>query len=293
MCVYNSLPVCRQAIEACVARLAAYPRGNAKLYLVNNYSPDPAVQEYLREIGTLARDVVVLVPAKNFGCHHGWNYAYQHITHPSHAPDGHAIRYLVKLDDDTVVRTWDWLAKMTTALDSVPECGYVSADIDAKQVNEYRIEEIDGFKFEIPDRGIVGFSCVMFRRSWVDEVGFMNASGYRDASGNIGESTPRLYGGEEATYALAARRRGEFIAHLPSVFCHHLGNEQRDPDYAMWKWVYGYMGWTRLDMQEWRRSPEYLQHYRKRLAMEAKAEIPNDVILRDLVKRLGDISDGS
>jgi hypothetical protein len=100
-----------------------------------------------------------------------------------------------------------------------------------------------------------------------------------------------LYGGEEAHYANKARNDGMVIAHLPAVFAHHLGNEERHPDYPGWKWFYGYMAWTRLDMTEWLSLPKgHPEHpgalWLRRLFVEISPEKPNDCNLRDCLSGL-------
>lgn len=288
MCVYNSLPVCRQAIEACIARMDGTGPNKSQLVLVHNHSPDENVYPYLRDVAHGCGSVRLFDPGENLGCHHGWNDGYQKMIKTSGSK---TFDYVMKLDDDTVIRTWAPFKMMRDALKDVPKCAYVSADLNVKQNNPYRLETIAGHDLEIADTGIVGFSCVMFRRSWIEAVGLLSAEGYRDASGNVGEPEPSLYGGEEATAAAAARERGQFIAHLPAVYCHHLDNAERDPDYPMWKYAYGFRAWTRKDLPTWRESGEMIEHYRKRLAIEAQQSTPNDVVLRDIVTRLGDLSD--
>jgi hypothetical protein len=91
-----------------------------------------------------------------------------------------------------------------------------------------------------------------------------------------------LYGGEEAFYAFVAAQVKQRIGMLPSVYWHHLGNEDRDPDYVYWKRFHGFRGWTVKPLEEWRKSPEAGTHYFKELEIELGHKEPNDALLVDL-----------
>lgn len=276
-CIYNSVGPVRQTLEALAA---CSEGGNVELVLVDNHSPDPAAREYIVEYEATHRHCRIVDPGKNLGCHGGWNYGLVH-THG---------QYVCKLDDDTVLLTRGWWQKMPAALAAVPECGFLSADIDAKQKNVYLRQMYNGYEFEVALTGVVGFSFVMFRRTDIARWGPMNVGAYRTASGTVvPEKAPRLYGGEEVYYAGAAKRECRFIAHFPAVKVHHLGNEERHPDYAMWKRAYGYHAWTDKDMETWIEKGEREQHYRRALQCEVHAQHPNDVLLIQWSTRLAQI----
>ncbi|MCW8129257.1 MAG: glycosyltransferase family 2 protein [Planctomycetota bacterium] len=270
-CIYNTLPVARQCLDA----LLACPQEDAEIILVDNHSPDPTVRQYIRILQTKHDNLSVIDPGKNLGCHQGWNAGYAQ----SHGA------FVFKLDDDTVIRTPGFMPYMAHALNQVPELGYISADIDAKQNNPYERTAINGVDLEIAKTGVVGFSLVCFRRSDVERWGPMLTGTYRAAGGRIIEED-RLYGGEEVYYASAAKSEGKLIAHFPVVFCHHLDNAERDPDYAFWKRAYGYNGWTDLDLTTWRAHGLHLKHYRKAICLELQRKPMNDALLLEWVGRI-------
>lgn len=276
-CIYNSMPVVRR----CLTNLLACELGGSEIILVDNHSPDEDARRYIRVLAAQHDNLSVVDPGKNLGCHRGWNFGYEKSCGQS--------EFVYKLDDDTEVKTPAFLPLMAYALNMVPDLGFVSADIDAKQANKYEKKTLNSVTLEIALNGVVGFSLVGFRRADIQRWGLMQTGVYRAAGGRVFENEDRLYGGEEVFYATAARGEGRIIAHLPSVFAHHLDNQERDPDYAMWKRAYGFHGWTDLDLVEWRNSGQFVTHYRRSLALELHSKAPNEALLLEWVTRLGQI----
>ena len=282
-CVYNTEALARQCLNA----LLEQSSDNVHVFLVDNHGPSGT--EWLKDALTAWQfdDVTLLDPGKNLGCHNGWNYGY------AEAAKNPEFTHFVKLDDDTIVQTKDWDKLMVAGLDAWPELGYLSADIDAKQALQYSIVEKGGFKYEIPPKmspggmfvGTVGFSCVMFRRAQIEAWGPMKSAFFH--APQKGHET--LYGGEEVHYANKANACLMPIAHFPAVFCHHLGNEERHPDYPMWKWIHGFAGWTPLGMEELAANkPLMRQMICKRLQLEMQQKPPNDHHVSYCVRRLRD-----
>lgn len=255
MCVYNTRPIVQKCIEACLETLEPCHQP-WELLLVNNHSTDRDTTKYLSELvqkPTMPKRVVVFDPGKNLGCHNGWNYGLARSCASLHD-------YVVKLDDDTEMQTPGWADIMSRALELVPGCAYVSSDIDAKQQQNYELRKFAGdVELEVATELIVGFSCVMFRYSWVRLVGPMKTIGFIAANGK--QSTEQsLYGGEEGYYRHIARMRGEMIAHIPAVFAHHHDNEERDQLYVLWKW-FGFLGWIEpgVDTVGWRDTGKWIE----------------------------------
>jgi len=276
-CIYNNLPLVSRTLEALLRRTSCR---DAQIVLVDNHGPDSAARDYIRELAKHEVLVSVEDPGRNLGCHGGWNYGF----------DRSEGEFVVKLDDDTEIATPSWDLHMIAALETIPRLAYLSADIDAKQRNKYRLENHSGIELEVPEAGIVGFSCVMFRRADLLRWGPMRTGAYRTAGGKVIRDD-RLYGGEEVYMAQLAREEDRFYAHFPKVFCHHMDNNERDPDYAMWKRVYGFHGWTNKDMETWRKDGDHIHAYAKCLQIECAQNQPNDVLLRDWTTRLGEVGD--
>lgn len=277
-CIYNSYPVARQCLNAL---LDTPPFRKAdddacEIVLVDNHGPDPDAAVYARACVATSPNVRVVDPGANLGCHGGWNFGYKHTTG----------RYVVKLDDDTIMLTDAWAEKMSRALDVFGELAFVAADINesAKQKNPVEMRQREDVEIELALAGIVGFSCVMFRRRDIERWGPMRTGEYRCA-GDRKITEDRLYGGEEVHLARMARAEGKVMAHLPAVKVHHLDNEERHPDYAFWKRAYGYYGWTNSEMMQWLRE-QAGEQYARALWLEFNARTPNEVLLRDWARRL-------
>ncbi|OHB81181.1 MAG: hypothetical protein A2W31_05060 [Planctomycetes bacterium RBG_16_64_10] len=277
MPIYNSVGVARQACESVVATSEPC---DVELILVDNHAPDPAVREYLPMFARAHRNVRIVDPGKNLGCHCGWNFGEKRAVG----------KYLMKWDDDTVMLESGWVGKMTEAFEKIPTLGILSTDIDAKQANVYRIQDHGGIKLEVPERGIVGFSCVMFRRVDAEQWGPMRVGAYRTASATVlATGVESLYGGEEVFFANQAHANGQIIAHFPAVKVHHLDNAQRHPHYPAWKRSYGYLAWTRLGMAEWIASGQHVDDYARFIQCELQNQTPNHVLLMEWSARLADI----
>lgn len=300
MCVYNTKAVAMQAIVPMVER--GLLKTTTEYFLVDNKGPEN--EEIAAELRTKTWPASVhwLEPGKNLGCHEGWNYGYE-IARKRGIESGEAFTHYVKIDDDTVIQTDGWDEIMAQALNYLPAFAYLVADGDCRRRYEYIEYEENGVKLGMPHRDLghgrytsvadLSFSLVMFKASTITAFGPMHNARYMSAEGKTLSDTS-LYGGEEVYYGQLANKHGLACGMLPSVFWHHLGNEERHPDYPMWKWAYGYRGWTTLPMDKWiedKGETGALWSYRKRLSMELKERPINDVSVRDIVKRIGEIGD--
>ena len=173
MCVYNTLPVVRKCLASALWRMGDW-NGQFEVILVHNHSPDKRVVDYMTDQALVNSMVSVVIPERNLGCHNGWNFGYQHVSADA--------SYVVKLDDAMEMQTDLWAVKMMGALDGVDDYAFVYSDSNAIQGCRYKATVRYGIEYRIPE-GWPTFSCVMFRRSWVDEVGLMLCEGYRTASG--------------------------------------------------------------------------------------------------------------
>ena len=279
-CIYNSVGVVRRCLEA-LAEMST--PASVEVVLVDNHAPDPLTREYIKAFQRLHSGWVRIVdPGRNIGCHDGWNFGYKAAAENE---------YVVKLDDDTVIETCRWAEKMQFALHVAPEIGYVAADIDIKSPHRCERQKYGDVLFDVAVEGIVGFSCVMFRRADVERWGPMKVGTYRTAGNGpiLQEGVQSLYGGEEVYYMHHARRDGTRIAYLRDVHVHHLGNEERHPDYAMWKRSYAYRGIHRMEMLEWLASGQHVEHYAQEMKIELERTPPNHVLLIEWSQRLAQI----
>lgn len=284
-CVYNTLPVARQAIEAAV-RLK---RGDTDVFLVDNHSPDIEVRKWVAAITQPPTiNIFRLNPGRNLGCHNGWNYGY-HGAKCAEFALNRKYDFFAKLDDDTVVQTEGWDVLLGEALSKLPHFSHLTADGDCQRKYEYMVDVHNSVQIKrAPDpahQWDVSFSLAFFKRQTIEEFGQMRNALYLTAESRpLAESS--LYGGEESYYGALARQCGKLTGILPTVFWHHLGNEERHPDYPWWKLAHGFFGWTTKDMESWTKSPECGEHYEKMLAWAWQQKPPNDVYLRDICARL-------
>ena len=302
MCVYNTKAVAMQAIEAMFKH--TFKHTATEFFLVDNKGPENQdIADALRTnpFPTFS-PIHWLEPGKNLGCHEGWNYGYD-VARKRGEEAGKPFTYYVKIDDDTVVQTSGWDEIMALALDTLPDFAYLVADGDCRRKYTYLPYTEDGIVLGMPHRDLghgryasvsdLSFSLVMFKAATIKAFGPMHNARYTSADGKPLSDTS-LYGGEEVYYGQLANKHGLACGMLPAVFWHHLGNEERHPDYPMWKWTYGYRGWTTLPMDEWikdKGETGALWSYRKRLGLELKERVVNEVVVRDIVKRLGELGD--
>jgi len=258
-CVYNNREIAEPCIRAAIDTLGS-TQIDWELVLVDNHSPDVHTRDLLHSDVSTDERVQVVDPGKNIGCHNGWNYGYEHRHRTDNA-------YAVKLDDDTEMLTKDWAPRLATALECVPGLAFVAGEIDcAGHAETEKRTYVHDVTLRVPKmfhpQATISFSCVMFRSAWLREVGPMCGLG--------------LYGWEEAYYCWDAMQRGETIGVLPAVQAHHHGNDQRDPAYVLWKYVYGILQWTTLDAPAWE-AAEMAGHCKRMRQLETEQKIPECV----------------
>lgn len=284
-CVYNALAVARQAIEAAVK----LHRGQTDFILVDNHCPDIEVRKWIRAIASPpVTNIMLADPSRNLGCHNGWNYGY-FMARGFELIAKRKYDFFAKLDDDTVVQTEGWDVKMAEALSKLSKFSHLTADGDAQRRYNYITQVHDGIEIKrAPDprhQYDVSFSLAFFKRQTVEQFGQLRNALYLTAERRpLAESS--LYGGEESYYGELSRQSGQITGILPTVYWHHLNNEERLPDYPGWKTVHGFFGWTTKDMDAWTKSPECGEHYTRMLAWSWSKAEKNDVELRDICLRL-------
>lgn len=217
-CIYNQLPL----IAECIQAVQENTTGDYEHVLVYNHPPYPEVKEYINKSGA-----TVLDPLKNLGCHRGFNFAFDF-------KGDQGFDYIVKLDDDTIVPK-NWNEPMIEVLEQDDRLAYISSiNKNARQGNNFAKRKVGKYTIEIPRVGVVGFSCVMFPIKILNEIGVMS-------------KINTLYGGEELDFLERVRDAGKYGGYIKEVVACHLGNESREIDYVLWKYVYGYLGFTNKD----------------------------------------------
>jgi len=275
-CVYNRLPLVKQCVEAVIQNtnvFEMYTKGISCTYaLVYNHPPYLGIKQYLEDNSgyrggpdiSCCMDVRLLDPGRNLGCHRGFNYALGYYIY-RYKPD-----YIVKLDDDTIVPK-NWNIPMMEVLEQDKKLAYLSSvDKDAKQGKEFFIKKIGKYNIEIPKIGCVGFSCVMFPIRSLIEIGTLQTGGLVRMDGDKIEDS-NLYGGEEMNYMVRVKEHHQYGAYIQGVVAQHLKNEDRDIDYVLWKYWYGFKGATKKDLVEFKKDKkELIRGYEHMLTIDNK-----------------------
>ena len=223
-CVYNNLSL----VKDCIKSVAENTTGEFMHVLVYNYPDNKEILEYLEQ-----EKITVLDPGKNIGCHRGFNFGFERSKH--YNPD-----FIVKLDDDTTVPK-NWNLPMMEVLEQEKNLAYLSSiNKSAKQGSDFIERKIGKYTIEIPKSGVVGFSCVMFPAATLNQIGVLS-------------KIKTLYGGEELDFLERVRDAGKFGGYIKEVIAFHAGNENRDYDYVLWKYVYGYLGFTNKDFIDFKK----------------------------------------
>jgi len=228
--IYNSL----ELVRGCVEHVKKNTTGDYEHILVFNHPPCPNVKEYIDLSGATVFD-----PNENIGCHRGFNFALSFR-------ENHNITHVVKLDDDTLVPK-NWNEPMMECLELDQDLAYISSINDsAKQGFGNLIErQLGKYTIQIPKSGCVGFSCVMFPIETLNKIGTLS-------------KINTLYGGEELDFLERVKAANKYGAYLKENPAFHLDNENRDVDFVLWKFVYGFQGFTNKDFVEFKRDRQEL-----------------------------------
>ena len=221
---YNTLALIKKSVDAAIASTD----DNSELILVNNHPPYDDALIFLNSISHPR--LRVLDPGRNLGCTNGFQYGAEHGVG----------KYIVKLDDDTIVPKSNWTLAMDQALKDFPDLAYVALGMPIYQIGKSPAINKPDYSLEFT-KDIVLFSCMMIRKKLWEQHFKINETG--------------LYGGEEMHFmkkaAALGMRKGYIVSHL----CKHLGRTpESDPLYGAWKIFYGFKGSTRLDYPEWRKN---------------------------------------
>jgi glycosyltransferase involved in cell wall biosynthesis len=241
---YNNVELVKSVIES----VKENTTGVYELIIVDNHSPDQRTRDYIRSID----GCVLFDPGQNIGCHKGFSFGFEKARGD----------YLVKLDDDTIIKTSGWndtLIYTIEAWDRVHDAkiAFIAPDSNVKHGSQQVLHQVPFhelvFQFSQVQGGTLGFSCVMIPRKVYLEFGPLVTMDWHN-----GALKDSLYGGEELYYAQKAFSSGKIFGYAMNASVEHLGNEYRDLDYVLWKYIYGYLGWTTKSLEELKKDREML-----------------------------------
>jgi len=219
--------------------------GKYPLFIVDNCSPDIKTIEYLLDLESSNKNVVILRPGKNLGCHNGFNYGFFHIL-----TNYTGVEVLVKCDDDTMLYP---LIDFEEILNLFKETGIaflgtnfftdnrLYGEVVTRETHGNYITDIVYWNPKIANIPL-GFIEVNFFK----KIGGFKVA-YRNARDEIIKSQDHLYGGEEAYISQKANELRLKYAYLYMHGARMVDNEEVDPDYILWKYVYGFLGIYKKD----------------------------------------------
>jgi len=232
---YNNVELVKEVIESVKLNTS----NDYELIIVDNHSLDSRTRDYIRS----EKDCVLLDPGKNLGCHNGFSYAFERAQGEN----------FVKLDDDTVIKTKDWDRMLIETIEAWDKIAFIAPDSNVRHGSNVATHQFNSLHFDRITGGTLGFSCVMIPRKTYLEFGPLTSMNWKN-----GALQNTLYGGEELYYAQIAHAKGRVFGYCMNARVEHLGNEHRDIDYVLWKYIYGYLGWTTKPLDDFKKDRELL-----------------------------------
>lgn len=262
---YANHEMVRNTVEA--ARKLGIP-----LFLVDNHSPDPLTRAYLKDLSKV-KSIKVLDPGKNIGCHQGFTFGFDYILgHYKH------VDLLVKCDDDTCPPPqWDadLLLAMFRTYDNLAFVGsnfFSDGRLMVKDVVKYTFEAVEKDLLELGTEvtkvlrkyevNFIGWSDIInipwgvIRTEFYFKIGGLRTD-YYNADGPVTDQD-HLYGGEEAYMCKKAQELGYSYGYLFDWHAIVEHNDLLDPDYILWKYMYGYLGKVKCDFAEFKKNKDML-----------------------------------
>ncbi|HNX02210.1 MAG TPA: glycosyltransferase [Candidatus Cloacimonas sp.] len=222
--------------------------GKYPLFIVDNCSPDIKTISYLVDLEMMNKNVVVLSPGKNLGCHNGFNYGFYHII-----TNYKGVEVLVKCDDDTMLYNCIDFDEILSLFKKTG-IAFLGTNFfgDNRLQEELIVREMHGENAKyMTDVVYWNPKIANIPLGFIDANFFKNIGGfkvaYRNARNEIIKSQDHLYGGEEAYISQKANELGLQYAYLYMHGARTVGNDEIDPDYMLWKYVYGFLGTYKKD----------------------------------------------
>ena len=234
---YNNVELVKEVVESIKQKTSK----DHELIIVDNHSLDTRTRDYIREV----KDCILLDPGKNLGCHHGFTYGFDRARGEN----------LVKLDDDTVIKSQNWDKILINTIEAwekqrAERVAFIAPNSNVRHGSHQSVWNVGQYQFNQITGGTLGFSCVMIPRKTYLEFGPLTSMNWHN-----GALQNTLYGGEELYYAqLANAKANKYVyGYAMNALVEHLGNEYRDVDYVLWKYIYGYLGWTNKSLDEFKK----------------------------------------
>jgi len=244
-CIYNN----KSLVQSVLEKIYKYTSDDFEHIIVYNHPVDSSL-DLIRDLTRGKDNVIILDRGYNLGCTDGLDLGFS-------AASG---KYILKVDDDVLVPfNTNWLQIMGSIMDSMPKLAFLSPNSNVIQGGKIETMNLDlplykgGLNLYLS--GIISWTCLMMRKDLYREFGPLKGT-VVTVSGNV--RNPRLYGGEEQYYCIKARQAGLPFGYLTDLWAIHLDNENRDIEYVLWKYCYGYLGVTHLPYDEFKNNKSEL-----------------------------------
>ena len=224
---YNTLPLIKKTLEAVLNSSG----DDTEIILVNNNPPFPEVVNFLR--GKIHPRVKVVDPGGNLGPFDGQQYGRRQAKG----------RFLVHVDDDTVVPSDDWLLAMRNALLDHQELAYVSLPWrPAPPSNIKKAAIVQGSNYKLALCNVDVPVMMMEAELWKKEFSSLRMNCY--------------YFGTRFLYYRRAKEIGKSCGYIISHYALHLGRtSEADLLYGAWKVFYA-KKITQKDYEDWKKNEE-------------------------------------
>lgn len=225
--------------------------GKYPLFIVDNCSPDIKTISYLVDLEMMNKNVIVLIPGKNLGCHNGFNYGFFHIL-----TNYKGVEVLVKCDDDTMLYPcidFDEILSLfkKTGIAFLGTNFFSDNRLYGELVTrEMHSDFITDIVYWNPKVANIPLGFV--EANFFKKIGGFKVA-YRNARNEIIKNQDHLYGGEEAYISQKANELNLPYGYLYLHGARTVGNDEIDPDYMLWKYVYGFLGDYKKDFSEFKK----------------------------------------
>lgn len=222
-----------ELLKTCVESAISLSSEDREIIIIDNHSPDIKTAKFLDYLeDAKVPNLKIIDAGSNIGCHAGFALGFNYAEGD----------YLVKLDDDTEIKTKNWDKKMIKVFEKNPDVAFLAPHSNVEQGG--LVVKHDGFDEKA--EGVLGFSLMMIPRKNYELFG----ATLDTLSTQYLNKETRLYGGEELFLATKAKQFNMRYGYAPNVEIFHMDNEHRPVCYVLWKEYYGLWGKTNKEYND-------------------------------------------
>ncbi len=232
-------------VQASLSHLLKYYK-NEPILLVDNHSPDNNTRDYIHSLAKENDNINIVSTERNIGCHHGFSFGFNYLLE-QYTPD-----LLIKCDDDMLVPEQDgWEKEVVSLCKIFPDLAFLGTnffqDNRLQDKTIYNLEHGEYNTRFIYWGDIPNLPIGIIRTDFYKKLGGL-FSQYRTGTTVITEDDNKhLYGGEEAFMYTKANENLLKYGYLVDIKSNTVSNDLLEPDYLLWKYIYGYLGLYKED----------------------------------------------